>query len=251
MDRQQPQWLQFADLLYIELLNWRWGWRPLVLTGILLPVISIVLLGYIAGPGVEASRYAHILTGNVTVALIFTNMRRVSTRLSWMRDVGTLDYYGTLPVRHYFVVLSVLCAFFLLSLPSFLATLFFGAVFLDITLQIHPLVIGIVPLAALSLAGLGAYVGVVSRNSEEVQTYNQTLLFLFLVLGPVMIPSENLPNLMRIIGWFNPATYGASALRHVLLGPLTTRVWLDIALLLGLAAVSLFFVDRKIASMNR
>lgn len=245
--RSQPQWLQFSDLLYIELLNWRWGWRPLILTGILLPVLSIALLGYIVGPGGETGRYAHILTGNVTVALIFTNMRRVTTRFSWMRDAGTLDYYGTLPVRHYLVVLAVLFAFFLLSLPSVLVTLLFGAYFLDIKLQVNLLAIGILPLAALSLAGLGAYVGMAARSTEMAQTYSQALLFLFLALGPVMIPSDNLPYLLRIAGWMNPATYGASALRHVILGPVTNRLWLDVALLIGLATVTLYLVDRKIS----
>lgn len=111
LDRKQSPWPQFIDLFHIELLNWRWGWRPLVLTGMLLPVILIVLLGYVTGTDAETSRHAHILTGNVTVALMFTNMRRMSTRFAWMREAGTLDYYATLPVHRYLVVVAVLCAF--------------------------------------------------------------------------------------------------------------------------------------------
>lgn len=245
--RKQPPWSQFADLFHIELLNWRWGWRPLVLTGMLLPVILIVLLGYVTGTDAETSRHAHILTGNVTVALMFTNMRRMSTRFAWMREAGTLDYYATLPVHRYLVVVAVLCAFFLLSLPALLVTLLFGDFFLDVALRMHPWVFLVVPLTALSLAGLGTYVGVAARTSEEAQTYSQALLFLFLALGPVLIPSESLPFFMRVAGWFNPATYGASALRHVLLGPIDTRLWVDIGLLTGLAVISLYLVDRKMA----
>ncbi len=243
---KQPRWLQLVDLLYMELLNWRWGWRPLVLTGILLPVTLIVLLRYVAGADAAASRYAHILTGNLTVALMFTNMRRMATRFAWLREAGTLDYYATLPVQRSLVVVAVLGAFFLLSLPALLITMGFSSFFLPVTLRVHPLLVGVGPLTALSLAGLGAYVGVAARTAEEAQTYSQALLFLFLALGPVLIPSANLPRWMQIAGWFNPATYGASALQQVLLGPITVRLWLDVGLLLSLAMLSLYFADRKL-----
>lgn len=90
---------------------------------------------------------------------------------------------------------------------------------------------------------IGTIVSVAARTSEEAQPYSQALLFLFLALGPVLIPSESLPIFMRV----NPATYGASALRHVLLGPIDTRLWVDISLLTGLSVISLYLVDRKMA----
>ena len=240
-------WAQLVELSHKELLNWRWGWRPLLLTGMIAPVIFITLLGNVAGPDADAQRLAHILSGNIIISLMFTNMRRMTSRFAWMRAVGTLDYYATLPVHRWIVVVSVLVAFFLLSLPVLAVTLLYGAVFLDVELHIHPLLWVVLPLTALSLAGLGAYVGVAARNLEEAQSYSQAFLFLFMVLGPVMMPREHLPDVLRLTGWLNPATYGASALRQVLLGPITVQLWWDLVLLAVVSAVSLYWVTQKMA----
>lgn len=215
----------------------------MVITGIIGPVIFIVLMGYFAGDE-EADKLAYVLSGNVIITLMFTNMSRMTSRFSFMRSVGTLDYYATLPIHRSLVVIAVLLSFFILSLPAIVATIVFGALFLELPIQLHPLLLLVVPLAALSLAGLGAYVGVATRTLEEANTYSQVLLFLFMVVGPVLIPPQNLPAMMRGLGWLSPATYGASALRQTLLGPVTARLWLDGLVLAGFAVVLLLLVDR-------
>ncbi len=242
-----PLWAQLLELCHKELLNWRWGWRPLLLTGMIAPVIFITLLGNVAGPQADADRLAYILCGNLIIALMFTNMQRMTRRFTWMRDMGTLDYYATLPVQRWLIVVAVLAAFFLLSLPSLAVTLVYGAVFLKVDLHLHPLFFAVLPLTALALAGLGAYVGVASRTAEEAQTCSSALLFLFMVLGPVLMPQGNLPGSLRLAGWFNPATYGASALRQTLLGPMTWQLGLDLFLLAGVSALFLYLVHRKMA----
>jgi len=46
---------------------------------------------------------------------------------------------------------------------------------------------------------------------------------------------------MLLVGRASPATYAASAFRQVLLGPLTPRLWLDLAVL-ALASVLIFWL---------
>jgi ABC-2 type transport system permease protein len=43
--KQQPLLVQLEDLLLIELSNWRWSWRLMVLTGIIAPLLGIIALG--------------------------------------------------------------------------------------------------------------------------------------------------------------------------------------------------------------
>lgn len=244
-------WAQLLELCHKELLNWRWGWRPLVLTGIIVPVIFMTLLGNVASPQADTDRLAHILCGNLIIALMFTNMRRMASRFAWMRDMGTLDYYATLPVQRWLIVVAVLAAFFLLSLPAHVVTLVYGVIFLQVALQRHPLFFVVLPLTALALAGLGAYIGVAARTSEEAQTYSQACLFLCMALGAVLMPQGSLPGGLRLAGWFNPATYGASALRQTLLGPITWQLGLDLVLLAGVSALFLSLVHRKMAWPDR
>lgn len=244
MHPPQPILPQLASLCRMELLNWRWSWRSTIITGTLAPIIFITLMGFFVGDA-DGEKLAYVLSGNVITTLILTNMSRMSSRFGFMRAVGTLDYYATLPVQRYLVVIAVLFSFFLLSLPALVVTILFGAYFLQLPIHIHGALLLVIPLAALSLAGLGAYVGVAARTLEESHTYTQALLFLLMILGPVFIPPENLPIIMRVAGWFSPATHGAAALRQTLLGPVTPHLWIDLLALLAFATTFMLLVDRK------
>lgn len=50
---------------------------------------------------------------------------------------------------------------------------------------------------------------------------------------------------MIALGRFSPATYAASALRQTMVGPVTSRLVTDLAVLIGVAVVSLWWVGRR------
>jgi len=116
---------------------------------------------------------------------------------------------------------------------------------LRLDLQIHALALLVVPLCALPLAGIGALMGVTFRTPEEASAVGRLLTILMLTLGPVLIPPDRLPDWLVWLGYLSPATYAASALRQVILGPLTSRLVLDSAVLAGCILISFWMVDRK------
>ena len=122
---------------------------------------------------------------------------------------------------------------------------FVGALVLDVRLQPHLLVLVVLPLSSAPLAALGAYIGSNARRPEEAMSLNQLLTFILLGMGPVLVPPERLPGFVVTLGYFSPATYAASALRQVLLGPLTNRLWLDIGFMLLFTLLGLWIVSRK------
>ncbi|MCY3990958.1 MAG: ABC transporter permease [Caldilineaceae bacterium] len=239
-----PLYLQFWDLFLIELSNWRWGWRNLALTGTVLPVFGILLLGSFAR---ELGSYAlsFVLIGNLVMALLFEHMGKMISHFSYMKMAGSLDYFATLPVRKTVLIFAASTAFFILFLPSLVVVLAGGAAILRLNLQIHPLALVVVPLCALPLAGIGALMGVTFRTPEEASAMGRLLTILMLTVGPVLIPPDRLPDWLIWPGFLSPATYAASALRQVLLGPLTTRLLLDSAVLAVCILVSFWMVDRK------
>ena len=139
---------------------------------------------------------------------------------------------------------AVIAAFFLLALPSVLATILIGSRILGISLAIHPLLIVVIPLCALPVSGIGALIGLKARNYAEAGSFNLLLTFALLALGPVIIPPGRLPNFLLLLGQFSPTTYASSALRQVLLGPITGQLWWDIGALVGFTVVSFMGVDR-------
>lgn len=103
----------------------------------------------------------------------------------------------------------------------------------------------IVPLCALPLAGLGALLGTSFRTPEETMAVDRLVTLLLLVIGPVLIPPERLPDLLVTLGHLSPATYAASALRQGLLGPVTGRIMVDILVLCAFTCISFWLVNRK------
>ena len=236
--------IQIWDLLLIELTNWRWSWRSSIIVGTLAPLLSVVALGVFAresGP----RTLAYILTGNAVISLMFGNMDKLQSHFCFIRFQGTLDYFATLPVQRYALILAVILAFLLLSLPSLVATVALGALYLRVPLQISPLILLVVPLCAMPLAGIGALIGTAARTPQEAGSLSLLLTLVLAGLGPVVVPPERLPAVMVGLGKLSPATYAASAMRQALLGPVTGQLLADLALLLAIATIVLWLVGHK------
>jgi ABC-2 type transport system permease protein len=213
----QPFLIQLVDLTLIQLTNWRWSWRSMVIISMIFPILSIGALGIFArNSGPDA--LAYVVTGNIVLSLLFRTVGQVSNNFSYMRVVGMLDYFATLPIYRSALILASVFAFLLLSLPSTLWTLALGALILRIPLAISPWIIVVIPLVSLTLCGLGALIGLVGRTPQEVDSISTLTTFLLLAVGPVIIPADALPGIVQVIGLFSPATYAASALRQVVLG---------------------------------
>jgi ABC-2 type transport system permease protein len=236
--------VQFVDLLLIELSNWRWGWRNMVIIGMVFPLLSMMLLGSFARD-LGGDALAYILTGNMVLALLFEHQGKLTSHFAFMRMAGALDYFATLPIQKIVLVLAAWAAFFILFLPVLATTLLGGVWILGLDLHVHPLALIVVPICALPLAGIGALIGTSFRIPEEAMAVDRLLTVLMLAIGPVLIPPERLPGWLVTLGFLSPATYAASALRQVFLGPLTSRLILDVSVLSGFTIVSFWLVSRK------
>ncbi|MBD2463102.1 ABC transporter permease [Oscillatoria sp. FACHB-1407] len=240
-----PPLPQLVDLLCMELSNWRWSWQVMALTATISPVLSIVALGSFA-PRNDVEAVNAILSGSLVMSLMFSNLGNVSTRFTYMRFSGALDYYATLPIRRSLLIIAVVLAFFLLSLPSLFVTIVFGTWFLDLPLNLHPLIVLVIPLCVLPLAGVGAAIGANAPNPEVGGGLTLLVTMLALFVGPVLLPVSRLPDVVQIVGCFSPATYAASALKQTLLEPLTHRIIVDFIVLISFSLLSFWLVVRKL-----
>jgi ABC-2 type transport system permease protein len=240
-----PLLLQLFDLLCMELSNWRWSWQVMVLTATISPVLSIIALGSFASRNDVASLHA-ILAGSLVMSLMFGNLGNVSSRFAYMRFSGALDYYATLPIQRSLLIIAVVLAFFLLSFPSLLVTVAFGAWFLHLPLMIHPLILVVIPLCVLPLAGIGAAIGANSPTPEVGGGLTLLVTMLALFIGPVLLPANRLPEIVQLVGHLSPATYAASALKQTLLEPIASRIVIDLIALIGFSMLTFWSVSRKL-----
>lgn len=245
-ERRAPSLLtQFLDVFLIELTNWRWSWRSLLILGTVSPLLSLTALGIFARDSGPLA-LSYVLVGNIVLALLFNNMDNVQTHVLFMRQHGTLDYFATLPIRRYIIILALLAAFFLLSLPSLLVTIVAGSLILGVTLHPSPLLILVIPICTLPFSVLGAFIGARMSTPQAASSLSYLITLVLLAIGPVIIPPDHLPPLLVAIGRLSPATYAASALHQVLLGPITGQLLIDLGVLAGLSAIAFWFVNRKL-----
>lgn len=179
----QPFLVQLLDLTLIQLTNWRWSWRMTIITGMIAPVFSTIAIGAFASHGGQDKLY--ILSGNIVLSLLFVSMGNVSGHFVFMRFTGRLDFFATLPIYRTTLIIATVIAFFLLNLPTVLATLVAGVLILDVPLHIHPAILIVVPLISLSLSGLGALIGITVRTLEQESGLTNIATFLMLGLGPL------------------------------------------------------------------
>lgn len=214
--RPQRFLVQLIDLILIELTNFRWTWRSTLLLGIVTPMSSMIAIKLLLAQATSAD-LAYIYCGNVLLSLMFENQNRVADHFVFMRFHGTLDYFGSLPVKPVTLILALSLSFFVLSLPSLVVIICAGAMILDVHLRLQPLLIIVIPLCAICLAGVGALVGALARTSAEATSIGYFVTLVLSGLGAVIIPPQRLPSWLVRLGALNPATYASSALRHTMI----------------------------------
>lgn len=242
----QPFFAQLLDLTLIQLTNWRWSWREMIITGVIAPTIGITALSAVASDR-SLQTLGYIMTGNLVFSIMFGTVNRVAGNFTYMRTGGMLDYFATLPLYRVGIVLASVMAFFLLSLPQTLITLLLGAAILNLPLMVSPLILVVLPLIAVSLSGLGALIGLLSRSSDEVTTYSQLATFGMLALGPVILPADRLPAVLQLVGLLSPASHAAGALRQTLLRTEeAVPLWGHLAALLVITVVLFWLVSARL-----
>lgn len=240
----QPYMTQMADVFIIQLTNWRWSWMGAMLIGIVSPLVLIVMLGSFAPPD-DAEALAYILTGNMVLALLLDGLSKTANHFMYMRTNGQLEYYATLPIHRSVLILSTVLAFLVLSLPTVVGTLLFGGLLLGVDFNFNPLIFVVIPLVVFSLSGLGALIGLLGRTPDQVGSLNLLVTLVFFGFGPVLIPPSRLPDVVEVLSLASPATYAASAFRHVVLGlPEAIPLWLDMLVLTLFGLLCLVGVTR-------
>lgn len=233
---------QFHDLFLIQLANFRWSWRSMLITGICAPVLMTISFAVVA----QGTNVPHLLSGGVVLSLMFQNQNNVAGNFAHMKFAGMLDFFATLPIHRSLVVLATVLAFYVLSLPSLAVTLVLGAVVLGVDLTVSPLALLVIPLCVLPMAGIGALIGISARAPELAGATSLLVTLVLVFLGPVVLPPDRLPDWVLAISHASPTTYAASAIRQVLLGPVTPRLWLDAAVLAGVTVLTLWWVGHRL-----
>ena len=143
-------------------------------------------------------------------------------------------------------ILAVVTGNGIAAIPGMIITLLVGSWYFGFPLAFNPLIFAVVPLSAISLAGVGAAIGLGIPNWRVAGLVAQATMFFIMFFAPVMIPFDRLPAILQYTGMVLPPTYAAQAFRAALQPEITATLLRDLAILAVFGLGSLAIVARSL-----
>lgn len=234
----------FKKLFFIRWANIRNEWY-FHLLGAIYP-LGILAFMKMAGAVTDSQKALYVTAGNAIVALVLGPMQSLANDLAWGKQRNELEYYSTLPFSKALLILAFVSVSAIATIPAIVITITVGSLWLGFPVSLNLLVVPIVLLAIVSMAGLGAAIGVYSRNGHHANMMNSLTLVLVTFLSPVIIPVENLPLPLQYTAKILPTSYAANAFRAALAGRTDMAVIWDILILAGFAVVTMTFAVKQL-----
>jgi ABC-2 type transport system permease protein len=179
-----------------------------------------------------------VVAGATVLVAAFVCLNLMAQRLGSLRAEGGLDYYAALDVPGAAVVLGTAGSYGAFAVPGAVVTAVSGAALYGLPFNRLWILAVVLPLAAASLAGLGALLGLLAPKPELATVAGQLGMSAVIFLN--LIPVDRFPLVLRWVRALVPSTYAADALaetfhRHVAWG----AVGRDLAVCLAVAIVTL------------
>ena len=229
MSRTSSGLERFTTLLRMQLARVRTSWRPYLIVSSAMPLGIAVLLRAVMDPK-QVDRFGEqIVAGSAVLAIAMTAIVMLAQRIAALRESGGLDFYSSLPVKRWMLVLSILVSFAIFSLPGTIIVSVLGAMLFDLSLAALWAAVPVWALGSFALAGVGVAVGLAAPDEQLAGMYSNLAMMAVLFLG--IIPSSRLPGWLGPVRAILPSTYAVDALKPGLTGSFTGgQVW-DLLLL--------------------
>ena len=229
MSRTSSSFERFMTLLRMQLARVRTSWRPYLIVSSAMPLGIAVLMRAIMDPD-QVDRFGEqIVAGSAVLAIAMTAIVMLAQRIAALRESGGLDFYSSLPVKRWMLVLSILVSFAIFSLPGTIIVSVLGAMLFDLSLAALWAAVPVWALGSFALAGVGVAVGLAAPDEQLAGLYSNLAMMAVLFLG--IIPSGRLPGWLGPVRAVLPSTYAVDALKPGLAGSFTGgQVW-DLLLL--------------------
>ncbi len=228
----------FKTNLFVIRQEWVWYLLMVCIT----PLSLLIFLGfYLKGQSQEVLLF--IITGNMVMSLVTSSMLTLGQTIGLLKHYKAFDYYATLPISKVSLIISLVTRATLLSIPSMFVIFLIGSIYLHIPMEIHPIIILVILLGGYSLAGIGAVIGIYSRNVQTASLITQIVQPIVVFLAPVLIPETSLPTLVKYSSFIMPTRYVAKAFRSAAMGQIA---YLDIFIIFVISVVTVYLVGIKL-----
>ena len=235
----------YLHLTAVIVLEFR-QWLAMILSiSVLLNLGMVFAFSFISGSR-DPELGRHFVSGAAVMSLVTLGVMMVAQDMAQSRRNGAILYYASLPISKTAFILAVVTGNGIAAVPGMIITLLVGSWYFGFSLTINPLIFAVVPLSAISLAGVGAAIGLGIPNWRVAGLVAQATMFFIMFFAPVMIPLDRLPSILQLTGKILPPTYAAQAFRATLQPEITVGLLTDLAILAVFGLGSLAIVAKTL-----
>ncbi len=181
---------------------------PIFMAATLQSVGLIVLLKGLVDT-TSAVTVQSVVAGSSVTVVSFVALNLLAQRFGALRASGALDYFGALPVRPSAIVTATAAAWASFTVPGSLLVAVGGAAFYRLPLAHIWVIAPVIVAAGISLAGLGALLGLALPRQELATVAGQLGMSLVMFLG--LVPAHRLPGVVQAVRAAVPSTYAVDA----------------------------------------
>jgi len=214
---------------------------------LVMPLLFMVFFGLGFGsiniPGMPAgiNYLAFLIPGIIGMSVLFTSMFSGISVL-WDREFGFLKEIMVAPVDRVSIVMgrilggvsTVLIQVVLIMLISLL----FGFTIPGVVEFLITMVF--IVLISTTFIGIGLIMASRMKDMHGFNLITQFIIFPTFFLSGALYPITNLPNVVKIISYIDPLTYGVDGMRSVLIGASTFPLMLNLVVMITLSLVTVF-----------
>jgi len=187
--------------------------------------------------------------GPVLALTVMGSFWGLSAALVTFREQGILRRFHVTPVTPSDMLASSVVANFVLTLPTVLIEFLFARAFFHVT-HLGNLVSAflLIAVGAVSFASMGLVVASVTNTMQETQVINQLIWLPLIFLSGATVPLADLPQVVKHVGLFLPATYLVTGLQSAIywsFAPWSVDVLLALCSL-ALWAILTFFLSAQL-----
>jgi len=188
-----------------------------------------------------------MVPGVMCMLLSITTIILTSMSLTREKEMGTFEMLISAPVRPVEVILGKTIPYLVLGMaqvPLILAVAVFG---FGVPMRGSLLVLLLASLAFVcTTVAIGTLISTLATNQQQSTMAGFLFLFPAVLLSGLMFPIENMPDVMKWLGYVDPLMYYLALLRNIMLKGGDPGLVVGHALILvGMAAVMIFVTFRR------
>ena len=251
---------------YRDLLRF-WHDRVRMVGSIAFPLLFLAVFGAglsnrmgSLGPGVDFTQF--IFPGVIGMTVLMSSFM-AGMSVVWDREFGFLKEVLVAPISRASVAVGKMCGSATVALLQGIIILSFAPL---IGVSIPPLTVLalllLMLLLAASMGSMGVLLASRIKSMQAFQAVMQMLMFPMMFLSGVFFPVDGLPSWMNVLVKINPATYGITPIRQVMLAATpdspfsinlfghTMSVWDNVAVMAGFGVVMILLAMKSFSSQE-